>query len=172
MGASPAPYIPESALIYRLALTWPHLTQNIKDYQMKKIHPTMTNKKKHLGAERMKKQSTALFRLSSTTHHKNEDCFTRQFEIQMAHILWDERRKWMLVMETCCELHALCLIETDSNTLTGCKQGTERRWTVLMACREWASSHIAFTTERLEEEEEEEREGWNQNRRVTGNERY
>jgi len=49
-----------------------------------------------------------------------------------------------LVMESCRELHLLCLFET--NPLTECKQGTGRYWTGLIACREITSMSNSFNS--------------------------
>lgn len=62
------PSIPEPVPIDQFTLTWPHLTQNIKAYQMKKIYPTVTSKKRTiLGHEGW--ESEALNLSSSAVPH-------------------------------------------------------------------------------------------------------
>lgn len=161
------PSIPEPVPIYQFTLTWPHLTQNIKAYQMKKIYPTVTSKKRTiLGHEGWESEALNLSG-SAAPHAAN-----------MGHALQGSRRyRWPAYYE-------MKEDTSDGNTLWAAsplsrpdrRQRTnrvkagrreERLWTVSMACREWAPCHMALTTVRLAEEE---REGWNKNRRATDRE--
>lgn len=80
MGASPAPYIPGPVPIYSFTLTWPLLTENIKDNQMKKKNLSNYDEYRtileHEGWE------------SEAMHfYKNKKLFCK-IQIQMACMLW------------------------------------------------------------------------------------
>lgn len=109
-----------------------------------KIYFTVTNKKRTmLGHKGWKKRWTFSCRPYHTSQIWGLLYETVGDKVGRHTMRWKRRRE----METCCVPHPLCVIETDSNPLTWCKQWTERRWTVSMACREWASCHKALTVQ-------------------------
>jgi len=95
MGASQDHYILGPGPIYRLALTWPPLTQNIKDYQMgkerKTIQPWQIRKGTFWMDSRMKGWTSEALHLSGSAAPLG--LLYKAAGHKHGPLLWDEKRR-------------------------------------------------------------------------------